>query len=65
MPHKVYLLTEEDFTLLRTMVDRNPQHGHKGGSSMSLTTQEQKAHDAAHRFYNYQVCTWIDKMRDT
>lgn len=65
MKRKVYLLSEEDFTLLRTMVDRNPQHGHTGGSSVSLTPQEQKAHETAHSFYNYQICRWIDKMRDT
>jgi len=59
---KVYMLTQDDIDLLTTMTDRNPRHGDRGGSSQVLSKQESDAHDEAHRFYNYQVRTWIQKV---
>jgi hypothetical protein len=60
---KVYMLKEHDFQLLLSLVDRNPKHGHSGGSSKVLSKEEEKAHDEAHGFYNYQVRTWIDGVK--
>jgi hypothetical protein len=62
---KVYLLTQSDLDLLLTMVDRDPKHGAKGGSSDAPVRGpvENAAHDKAHRFYNYQVRSWLDKVQ--
>jgi len=60
---RVYLLTDDDFERLFLMVDRDPTHGSQGGSSDVLSDAEQRAHDKAHRFLNYQVRTWADKMK--
>lgn len=60
---KVYILTEADFEKLRLMVDRNPKHGTRGGSSAALNAKDEEAHKRAHRFYNYQVCTWIEEVK--
>jgi hypothetical protein len=46
------------------MVDRNPRHGQRGGSSAVLSETEERAHDVAHRFYNYQVRRWIDEVKE-
>lgn len=61
---KMYLLTQSDMDRLLLMVDRDPKHGAKGGSSdASVRDREENfAHDKAHRFYNYQVRTWIDEV---
>ena len=59
---KVFMLTQEDIDLLTTSIDRNPEHGHRGGSSQVLSEAERKAHSEAHSFYNYQVRTWIAKV---
>ena len=60
---KAYVLTEQDFELLLASIDRNPRFGLKGGSSKELTVEEQKAHDDAYCFYNYQIRTWIEKVK--
>ncbi len=61
---KVYLITEEDLELLQTMIDRDPQRGYKGCSSGDvLTDPDRRAHEEAHRFYNYQVVTWVQKVQ--
>lgn len=57
---KVYQLTDKDFELLLTIIDRDPQHGRDGGSSVSLTDEEMEVYREAHRFYNYQIRKWID-----
>lgn len=62
---KAYILSEADFELLTTSVDRDPRHGQRGGSSAVLSEIEQQAHDKAHRFYNYQVRTWIEKVKSS
>lgn len=59
---KVYLLHESDIERLRTLIDRDPKHGYEGGSSTVLSEMERRAHDEAHRFYNYQICRWIDEV---
>ena len=57
---KVYLLTQDDIDLLKTLIDRDPDHGLQGGSSQHGADRE--AHREAHRFYNYQVQSWIAKV---
>jgi hypothetical protein len=57
---KVYLLNDADIERLRAAIDRDPDNGFKGGGSQHLSQQERDAHREAHRFFNYQVCTWID-----
>lgn len=57
---KVYILTQEDIDLLTTMVDRDPDHGERGGSSNHGL--DRQAHREAHAFYNYQVRTWLAKV---
>lgn len=60
---KVYILKDSDFEHLLTSIDRDPRHGERGGSSQVLSTVEEGAHDDAHRFYNYQVRTWINLVQ--
>lgn len=61
---KAYILTEKDFELLLTLIDRDPMHGRDGGSSRGdLTPQEQQIWGDAHRFYNYQVRKWVDEVQ--
>lgn len=60
---KVYVLKEEDFQRLLDNLDRNPKHGMGGGSSVALSDEERRAHDEAHRFYNYQVRRWLDEVK--
>lgn len=59
---KMFLLKQEDIDLLSTMIDRNPEHGQRGGSSQMLSEADLKAHREAHSFFNYQVRTWIAKV---
>jgi hypothetical protein len=59
---KAYILTEKDLELLKTMIDRDPKHGYKGGSSGVISKEESEIYDEVHRFYNYQVCRWIDEI---
>ena len=60
---KVYLLTDNDIEELLLMIDRNPKHGYHGGSSQVFTEVEERAQEEAHKFYNYQVRNWIDKIK--
>ena len=60
---KVYLLDDSDFTRLLSEIDRDPRWGSQGGSSTVLSDLEQKAHDKAHRWFNYAVRTWIDSVQ--
>jgi hypothetical protein len=59
---KAYLLKETDFQHLLSIIDRDPAHGENGGQSVILTNQEREAFSKAHRFYNYQIRTWIDSV---
>lgn len=47
---------------LLTRLDRDPRHGRDGGSSAVLTDAEVRAYEEAHRFYNYQVRTWLREV---
>ncbi len=60
---KAYILTEKDLDNLVLRIDRNPKHGTEGGSRVALSEQERKAHDEAHRFFNFQVRRWIDEVK--
>lgn len=59
---KVYILTEDDIQLLRTMIDRDPRHGSQGGSGSVISEKDTIIYSDAHRFYNFQVCEWIGKV---
>lgn len=58
------MITQADMDRLKLMVDRNPQHGAEGGSSTGAQDDDlsRRAHDQAHRFYNYQVHKWLDEV---
>lgn len=60
---KVFLLKESDFEKLLLMIDRDPRNGYTGGSSQVLSLDEERAHNEAHRFFNYQIRTWIDSVK--
>ena len=62
---KVYILHESDFETLLAAIDRDPRWGSQGGSSQSNAMDEsnRRAHEEAHRFFNYQLRTWIEKMK--
>ena len=62
---KVYIIKEEDFQVLCAAVDRDPRHGQAGGSSQVLSAEEARFYMEAHRFFNYQVRTWIDRMKQS
>lgn len=61
---KVYLVTEADTKDLLAAIDRDPKYGEQGGSSSVLSAEEQNAHDKAHRFFNYQIRRWLDKIKE-
>jgi hypothetical protein len=60
---KAYILSEDDFEQLLTAIDRDPKWGTKGGSSQTVSQVEKLAYEDAHRFYNYQIRTWLDKVK--
>lgn len=59
---KVYVLTQSDIDELLLSIDRNPRHGPNGGSSIVLSESEQRYYDESHRFYNYQVRRWVERV---
>jgi len=60
---RVYILKESDFEALRAALTIDPA---RVTSVRNLNEQQRQAHDEAHRFYNYQICNWIEAMkRDT
>ena len=61
---KVYLLSDADFQILLDNIDRDPEHGMKGGSSQVLSTEQKRAHKDARRFFNYQIRRWIDIVQE-
>ena len=61
---RVYLLKDSDFQKLLDNIDRDPRHGWGGGSSQVLSEAESRAHYDAHRFFNYQIQCWIDKVKE-
>ncbi len=61
---KAYILVDKDFDLLLTKIDRDPMHGQDGGSSRGeMDARERQIWKEVHRFYNYQVRTWIDEVQ--
>jgi hypothetical protein len=60
---KVYMLRQQDFDDLLARIDRDPSWGCEGGSSIVMNDEERRAHDAAHRFFNYQVRTWLETVK--
>ena len=61
---KAYILSEKDFDNLLANLDRNPDHGYNGGSSAGLSEKEMMIYKEAHRFYNFQIRRWIDKVKE-
>lgn len=60
---KVFIITESDLSNLILAIDRNPQHGEKGGSSRGTPSREQLAvEQEAHSFFNFQVRRWIKEI---
>lgn len=62
---RAYILTESDFEKLLAKIDRDPKHGRNGGSSNAEVRhpEHDRAYDEAHRFYNYQVRSWVDDVQ--
>jgi hypothetical protein len=61
---RIYIITDNELELLSTLVDRDPLYGSQGGSHTEFNAVEEAAHREAHAFYNYQVRTWISKMKE-
>lgn len=59
----MYMLTDADFERLLLMIDRDPRNGYSGGSSSVLSEAEAMQHHDAHRFFNYQIRTWLDSVK--
>lgn len=59
---KRFILSQDDIDALLTAIDRDPQHGDRGGSSCCLSEAERATFDEAHRFFNYQVRTWVQRV---
>lgn len=60
---KAFILSESDFENLLADIDRDPRYGMKGGSSQTFTEEQRAAYEEAHRFFNYQIRSWIDKVK--
>lgn len=56
------MLKPQDFADLTAAIDRDPARGLDGGSSQSYRPEERKIYDDAHRFFNYQVRKWIERV---
>lgn len=58
---KVFLINDDDLNNLILAIDRNPQHGHNGGSSRGTPTKDKlMIENEAHSFFNHQVRKWIN-----
>ena len=57
---KVFQLTQGDFDKLLLLIDQNPEQS--GGSSHHMSDTDRRAHQEAHRFYNYHIRGWIDEV---
>jgi hypothetical protein len=60
---KAYILSDADFEMLLSAIDRDPRWGTQGGSSQVLNAEEQRVHEDAHRFFNYQIRTWMSNVK--
>lgn len=61
---KQYVLSQADIDQLTLLLDRDPEHGTQGGSSNASVNDPNVRwiYKEAHRFYNYQIRTWIDRV---
>ena len=60
---KVYIINENDINQLLLAIDRDPAYGTRGGSSAVLSERDRYIYDEAHRFYNYQVRNWVERIK--
>jgi hypothetical protein len=60
---KAYILSDADFEMLLSAIDRDPRWGTQGGSSQVMNAEELRAYEEAHRFFNYQIRTWIGNVK--
>lgn len=57
---KVYIINDRDIEDLLLRIERDPaRNGHV------LNATERVAYDDAQRFYNYQLLTWIGKIKES
>lgn len=63
---KAYILRDSDFETLLLKLDRDPKHGSQGGSSNASARdpESERIYEEAHRFYNYQIRTWIAGVKE-
>ena len=61
---RAYILNDKDFESLLAEIDRNPEYGEAGGSSQVFSEDERAAFQKAHRFYNYIIRKWTNKMKE-
>ena len=60
---KQYVITDADIERLHQSLARDPARGREGyGMQEKLTEQERSIHERAHRFYNYQICRWVNEV---
>ena len=55
---KQYVITDEDIKRLHMMLAQDPAR-----PANPISEQERRAHENAHRFYNYHVCTWLEEIK--
>lgn len=60
---RAFILKVEDFNELLSSIDRDPQYGYNGGNGVILNDEEREAYKKAHRFFNYQIRSWIEKVQ--
>lgn len=60
---KAYILTEKDLESLKTKINISPKYGY-GGSSKIISEDDARIYDEAHHFYNYQICKWIEEIKE-
>jgi hypothetical protein len=61
---EAFILTKQDFQKLLDTLDRDPQYGKNGGSSVELSDLQKKAFIEAHSFYNFHIRKWIDSVKE-
>jgi hypothetical protein len=60
---KAYILSDADFEMLLSAIDRDPRWGTQGGSGQVMNEEERRVHEDAHRFFNYQIRIWLNKVK--
>jgi len=61
---KAYILTDKDFDKLLAEIDRDPEHGLTGGSSMAISQEQRDAFKTAHGFYNFVIRRWLQSVKE-